>query len=38
MPGFGMRWWAVIRRPAETDGLFATREQAKAEAEQRLLA
>ena len=38
MPGFGMRWWAVIRHPAETHGPFATREQAKAEAEKRLLA
>jgi DNA-binding response OmpR family regulator len=39
MPGVGMgRWWAVIRHPAETHGPFATREQAKAEAEKRLLA
>jgi CheY-like chemotaxis protein len=39
MPGIGVgRWWAVIRHPAETHGPFATREQAKAEAEKRLLA
>jgi CheY-like chemotaxis protein len=39
MPGVGMgRWWAVIRHPAETHGPFATREQAKAEAEKGLLA
>jgi DNA-binding response OmpR family regulator len=39
MPGVGMgRWWAVIRHPAATHGPFATREQAKAEAEKRLLA
>jgi DNA-binding response OmpR family regulator len=39
MPGVGLgRWWAVIRHPAETLGPFATREQAKAEAEKRLLA
>jgi CheY-like chemotaxis protein len=39
MPDITMeRWWAVIRQPAETHGPFATRKQAKAEAEKRLLA
>jgi CheY-like chemotaxis protein len=39
MPGAGTeRWWAMLRHPAETHGPFATREQAKAEAEKLLLA
>lgn len=39
MPRVGRQgWWAVIRHPPATHGPFATREQAKSEAEKRLLA
>ena len=36
--GVGTRWWVFIRYPAATYGPFDTLEQAKAEAETRLLA
>jgi DNA-binding response OmpR family regulator len=36
--GVGTRWWVFIRHPATTYGPFDTLEQARAEAEKRLLA
>jgi hypothetical protein len=36
--GIGSRWWVFIRHPAATYGPFDTLEQARADAEKRLLA